>query len=216
MSDAAHIYNLLLKQGIIGAQGNMTFNFFGQNIQVTSLDVVGSIIQNWVETWMIQYQIPYRLAQHSQNWPDFILNDGTELEIKAFNSAAGPNFDIANFDTYTRSLVTHSERLRTEHLVFGYTLSPTGVVTITELHLLKVWEMTGPSNTNILNLQVKQDVVHNIRPKNWRSTGVTIFTSRRDFVYHLHLALQRFYPTRCPNFFDLVEADFIRKTGQNL
>lgn len=215
MSEALRLQNLLINQGLLTSQGQVTFNFFGQVLTVTSLDVVGSILQNWFEHWLRSNQIPYGVAQHSQSWPDFVLQDGTELEIKAFNSDAGPNFDVANFDAYTRSLQTNAERLLTEHLIFGYK-SVNGIVQITELHLKKIWEITGPSPKNILNLQIKQDVPVNIRPKNWRSPNVEVFQNRRDFVRALHLALQRFYPMRCPDFFNIVEADFLQKTGQPL
>jgi hypothetical protein len=215
MSQALYLQKLLIDQHLLGEQGRVTFEFFGETITVTSLDVVGSVIQNWLENWLIRNQIPYGVAQHSQSWPDFILSDGTHLEIKAFNSDAGPNFDVANFDAYTRSLQTNAERLLTEHLVFGYA-STNGVISIRELHLKKIWELTGPSKTNILNLQIKQDVPVNIRPKNWRSSRVQVFRNRGDFVWALHQALQHFYPMRCPHFFSIVEADFLQKTGQPL
>ena len=102
MSEALRLKNLLVNQGILKAQGQVNFNFFGEELIVTSLDVVGSILQNWFENWLRSNQIPYDVAQHSQSWPDFILQDGTDLEIKAFDSNAGPNFDVANFDAYTR------------------------------------------------------------------------------------------------------------------
>jgi type II restriction enzyme len=176
---------------------------------------VGSILQNWFEHWLIRNQTPYTLVPNTQSWPDFILHDGTELEIKAFDFNAGPNFDVANFDAYTRSLQTNAERLLTEHLVFGYT-SQNGIIGIKDIYLKKIWELTGPSPTNILSLQAKQGVPVNIRPKNWRSGQVEMFKNQRDFVWALHLALQRFYPMRCPNFFNIVEADFVRKTGKPL
>ena len=215
MSEALRLKNLLVSQGILQAQGQVNFNFFGEELIVTSLDVVGSILQNWFEQWLLRNNAPYRLGAHSQSWPDFVLQDGTDLEVKAFNSDAGPNFDVANFDAYTRSLQTNAERLLTEHLIFGYK-SVNGIVQITELHLKKIWELTGPSRTNILNLQIKQNVPVNIRPKNWRSTQVEVFQNRREFVLALHQALQRFYPMRCPDFFNIVEADFLNKTGQSL
>jgi NgoBV restriction endonuclease len=215
MSEALRLQNLLISQGLLVSQGQVTFNFFGETLTVTSLDVVGSILQNWFEHWLIRNQTPYTLVPNTQSWPDFILQDGTELEIKAFDFNAGPNFDVANFDAYTRSLQTNAERLLTEHLVFGYT-SQNGIIGIKDVYLKKIWELTGPSPTNILNLQVKQGVPVNIRPKNWSSNRVEIFQNRRDFVWALHQALQHFYPQRCPDFFNIVATDFAQKTGQPL
>ena len=80
----------------------------------------------------------------------------------------------------------------------------------------KIWEMAGSSDTNILNLQVKQNIPVNIRPKNWRSPRVELFETRREFVVALNAALQRFHPSRHPNWLNDVCSDYQRKTGQVL
>ena len=138
--------------------------------------------------------------------------------FKAFDGTASPNFDLANFDAFTRSLLTEPERLDTDHLVFEYFLQAGGVVTINNIWVKKIWEMAGPSDTNILNLQVKQGVPVNIRPKNWRSNSprITFFGQRLDFVIALDQALQHFYPNRHINWLATVQQNYLIRTGQVL
>ncbi|WP_180169985.1 NgoBV family restriction endonuclease, partial [Acinetobacter sp. YH01011] len=129
-----------------------------------------------------------------------------------------PNFDLANFDAFTRSLLTEPERLDTDHLVFEYELFVGGIVRINNIWIKKIWEMAGPSTTNILNLQVKQGVPVNIRPKNWRtnSSRVTFFGQRLDFVIALDQALQHFYPARYPTWLNTVQSNYLARTGHAL
>lgn len=211
------IISLLHKQKLIGSSGNITFDLLGVNVYVSTKDVIGSLLQDWFGNWMTVNNLNWKPGPNAQSWPDFILEDETHLEFKAFDGTANPNFDLANFDAFTRSLLTEPERLDTDHLVIEYTLSA-GVVTVTNFWVKKIWEMTGPSNKNILNLQVKQNVPTNIRPKNWRAKGskVTFFTQRKDFVIALDQALLRFYPQRHANWFSTVETEYLSKTGKML
>ena len=132
------------------------------------------------------------------------------MEFKSFDASASPNFDLANFDAYTRRLLTNAECLDTDHLIFSYHLAG-NQVRIVDFWIKKIWQMTGPSNTNILSLQVKQGSPVNIRPKNWRSPRVSLFTSRREFVSALDQALQRFHPDRYPEWLFNVCQDYQRK-----
>ena len=67
-------------------------------------------------------------------------------------------------------------------------------ISIREIYLKKIWQMTGPSETNILNLQVKQGKPVNIRPKDFRS-NLSIFESEGDFLHALDAANARFNNT---------------------
>lgn len=210
------ITQLLREQNVCSQTGEITFHFMGQNIPVVTKDVIGGVLQDWFGNWLKENHISWdNTGVHSQSWPDFILENGEHLEFKVFDADASPNFDLANFDAYTRSLLTHSERLDTNHLIFAYQIMG-NKVKIVDFWVKKIWEMAGPSDTNILNLQVKQNVPVNIRPKNFRSSKVPVFTTRRDFVLALNLALQRFYPNRHPNWFNDVCLDYQNKTGQLL
>ena len=65
-------------------------------------------------------------------------------------------------------------------------------MSIEQVWAKKVWELCGSSETNVLNLQKKNGVVYNIRPKNWYNKDVDIFKSRRDFVTALSGAITKF------------------------
>lgn len=212
------IIPLLNSQGLIGSQGKISLSLLNMEVEVSTKDVIGSLLQDWFGNWMTGNGIEWTTGPHAQSWPDFILSNGEHLEFKAFDGSAGPNFDLANFDAFTRSLLTNPERLDTEHLIFEYELNPGGVVIVTNFWAKKIWEMTGPSQKNILNLQVKQGVPINIRPKNWRtaSPNVSFFGSRLEFVRALEMALTRFYPDRYQGWFNSVQAEYRRVTGGSL
>jgi len=198
-------------------QGKLSFNLLNIEIGISTKDVIGGVLQDWFGHWMSKNGITWRPGPHAQSWPDFILSNDEHLEFKAFDGSASPNFDLANFDAFTRSLLTNPERLDTDHLIFEYQLYSGGVVVVTNFWVKKIWEMTGPSDTNILNLQVKQNIPNNIRPKNWRtSRNVSFFKNRLEFVSSLSQALSYFYPSRHPNWFNLVQENYLRKTGNNL
>jgi len=212
------IIPLLQAQNLIGSSGVISFNLLGVNVHVSTKDVIGGLLQDWFGNWMTVNGFSWQPGPNAQSWPDFILGDGTHLEFKAFDGTASPNFDLANFDAFTRSLLTEPERLDTDHLVFEYFLQTGGVVTINNIWVKKIWEMAGPSDTNILNLQVKQGVPVNIRPKNWRSNSprITFFGQRLDFVIALDQALQHFYPNRHVNWLTTVQQNYLIRTGQVL
>lgn len=216
MSDIQHIVQLLQEQNICKQSGEITFHFMKQDIPVVTKDVIGGVLQDWFGNWLKSNGIEWdNTGVHSQSWPDFILSDGEHLEFKSFDSDANPNFDLANFDAYTRSLLTHAERLDTDHLVFAYRLNE-NCVEIVDFWVKKIWEMTGSSPTNFLNLQVKQGSPINIRPKNWRSPRVETFESRLAFIRALNQALQHFHPNRHPNWLEDVCSDYRSKTGCDL
>jgi NgoBV-like restriction endonuclease len=209
------IYELLHTKKITSEIGNLTFNLAGVSFSVQTKDVVGGILQEWLENYLILNQVQFNKPSNSQDWPDLILLPQNEhLEVKAFDYTKSPNFDIANFDAYTRSLLSHPERLDTDHIIFGYISNGT-TISIREFWIKKSWQMTGPSNTNFLNLQVKQNVPVNIRPKNWRGNVIT-FQDRRSFVRALDNAMTHFHPSRYRNWFQQVENNYQATVRQPL
>tara|TARA_B100000795_G_C22790710_1_gene436788 strand:+ start:392 stop:1039 length:648 start_codon:yes stop_codon:yes gene_type:complete len=210
------VYNLLDTNNITSKVGTLTFDLADISFTVQTKDVVGGILQEWFENFLSTNNVQFEKPHNSQEWPDLILLPQNEdLEVKAFNHAKSPGFDIANFDAYTRSLLEHPERLDTEHIIFAYE-SDGKNIQIKDFWLKKAWQMTGPSDTNYLNLQVKQNQPTNIRPKNWRSKRSVTFNSRREFVVQLNNALVRFYPDRHPNWFQQVESKYQQKVRQSL
>ncbi len=210
MSQIEIVRQLIIDEGIIGQTGTITFNFAGFNTTVYSKDVIGNTIQDWFGFWLRSHGLVWNAGIHSQSWPDFILDDGSHLEVKAFNSLASPNFDIANFDAFVRSLWDGDvHRLDTPHLVFSYLFNESnGVITIDNFWLKNMWELTGPSPTNILSLQVKQNQPINIRPKNWRNPNLGLFSNRQQFVLALSQAVSRYRSAEFPNWYSVVDSHY--------
>lgn len=171
---AKQIYEKLVNEDkILELEGQIKFYFGDVDIIVKQKDVVGNIIQEWLQGWLEKRGIDYAPSENTQMPPDFFLNpdDLTKdlLEVKAFNRSASPGFDIADFRMYEEEIVEKPYMLNVDYLIFGYDMSDSGVITVKDLWLKKVWEITRRMDNWALNLQVKQNVVHKIRPGTWYS-----------------------------------------------
>lgn len=188
---AQEVFNkLLLEDKIKEVKGQIKFYLGDVNIIVKQRDVVGNIMQEWLEGWLKQNCVPYKLNTNTQMPPDFYLNpdDLTEelLEVKAFNYDASPGFDIADFNAYQSEIISHPFMLYTKYLIFGYKMQEDGYVIIKDIWLKNVWEICRRMEYWPLNLQIKDKVVHKIRPCTWYSKGKGIkykpFEKLEDFV----------------------------------
>lgn len=169
------VYDKLINEDrILELQGQIRFYLGDVDIIVHQKDVVGNIIQEWLQGWLEKRGIEYAPSENTQMPPDFFLNpdDLTKnlLEVKAFNRSASPGFDIADFRMYEEEIVDKPYMLHVDYLIFGYDMDENGIVTIKDLWLKKVWEITRRMKDWSINLQVKQNVVHKIRPGVWYST----------------------------------------------
>jgi hypothetical protein len=181
---------LMLEDKILEVKGQIKFYLGNVDIVVKQRDVVGNIMQEWLEGWLKQNDINYKLNPNSQMPPDFYLNleDKTRdlLEVKAFNYDASPGFDIADFNAYQSEIIDKPYMLHTQYLIFGYQMQEDGFVVIKRLWLQNVWEICRRMENWPLNLQIKDKVVHKIRPCTWYSKGRAIkykpFVSLEDFI----------------------------------
>ena len=149
---AEEIFNKLVNDDkILTQKGCITFTLGNIDIVVRQRDVVGNIMQEWVEGWLKKNGIDYALNDNTQMPPDFYLNPDNKkeelLEIKAFNYKAGPGFDIADFRMYEQEIAQKPWMLNVTYLIFGYEMSNDGVVTIKKVWMNKVWEMSRPMRT---------------------------------------------------------------------
>lgn len=208
------ISNQLSSSNIKHLQGQITCSLAGVNFYIDNRDILGGIIQQWFGEWMTSKNISWSPPQNSQSWPDFTLINNTHLEVKCFNAEESPGFDIANFGSYVTSLLSVPERLDDDYIIFGYKFDGRNL-SIEDYWIKNVWDLTGPSDTHFLNLQVKKGQVYNIRPKNWRGAG-TIFNNRREFVTALSKAVQKFGYGQTNEWFSAVEAKYLAATGARL
>lgn len=102
---AEEVYNKLINDDkILEVKGQIRFYLGDVDIIVKQRDVVGNIMQEWLEGWLQKKGIDYMPNPNSQMPPDFYLNpeDTTSdlLEVKAFNNERTPAFDIADFNSF--------------------------------------------------------------------------------------------------------------------
>lgn len=185
---AQEVYDKLINEDqILQLKGQIRFYLGDVDIIVKQRDVVGNIIQEWLQGWLDKREIEYALNDNSQMPPDFFLNPGDEttglLEVKAFNRKSSPGFDIADFRMYEEEIQKKPYMLHVDYLIFGYDMSDDGVVTIKDLWLKKVWEITRAMKEWPINLQVKKNVVQKIRPGVWYTEkGSIMFETMEDFI----------------------------------
>lgn len=187
--------------GVIDKPGQIILDFGGIRTPITMTDIVGGLLQNWLDLWLSQNRIYHHSPSNSQEFPDFYLEDGTRenlLELKTFQYFQSPAFDLANFYSYCTSLIESPWKLDAKYLILGYHMdNETGLLTIKDAWLRHIWEIAGPGENRPLNIQVKQKAVYNIRPRTWFSRsgdGETHknFTSREDFLTAIRDTLNNF------------------------
>ncbi len=201
---AQQVYDKLINEDkILEINGQIRFYLGDVDIVVKQKDVVGNIIQEWLEGWLRKRGIDYAPSENTQMPPDVFLNpDDLKkdlLEVKAFNRSASPGFDIADFRMYEEEIVNEPWMLDVDYLIFGYDMSDDGIVTIKDLWLKKVWQITRRMDAWPLNLQVKKGVVNKIRPGVWFSTkkgNIPMFKSLEHFLSAVEETMYQNQPTR--------------------
>jgi type II restriction enzyme len=169
---AEEVYERLVNvDKIKTVEGRIRFYLGDVDIVVKQKDVVGNIIQEWLEGWLKKNKIAFASNPNTQMPPDIFLDpeDHTKdlLEVKAFNYSASPGFDIADFKAYAREIVNAPYMLHTKYIIFGYNMSDDGIVTIKDLWLKNVWEICRSMEGWPLNVQYKNKVINKIRPAKW-------------------------------------------------
>lgn len=172
---AEQVYERLLNADKIKTvEGQIKFFLGDVSIIVKQKDVVGNIIQEWLEGWLKKNNIAFSPNTNTQMPPDIYLDPENHtkdlLEVKAFNYNASPGFDIADFKAYAREIIENPYMLHTKYIIFGYSMSDEGVVTIKDLWLKNVWEICRSMEGWPLNVQYKNKVIHKIRPAKWFGT----------------------------------------------
>lgn len=190
------IYDKLVNDDkILTRKGRITFSLGDISIIVRQRDVVGNIMQEWLEGWLKKNGVEYALNENTQMPPDFYLDPDDRkkdlMEIKAFNYKSSPGFDIADFRMYEKEIAQKPWMLNVTYLIFGYDMADDGVVTIKKIWKKKVWEMSRPmasggTNKKIwpINLQIKGGTVHKIRPGKWyaKNTRFAFYDNVEDFI----------------------------------
>ncbi len=186
---AQELYDkLVTEHKFVGKKGKIIFNLMDISLEVSTKDTVGNLVQEWIKEWMIREEIDFANPPNTQDFPDFLLDSDDNkkglLEVKCFDYDASPNFDIAAFLAYRRSLLEHPYRLDSDYLIIGYAMEEADII-IKDVWLKKVWEICGPSEKWDLRCNVKQGEPTNIRPIKWynnQRTKFKPFNSMLQFV----------------------------------
>jgi hypothetical protein len=219
---AKRLFESLKHDGIIGTEGKISLSLLGVRVDVSDKSAIGNLLQEWLGEWMKTHNIYHRSNKNSQMPPDFYLGEGDNedwLEVKTFDYNESPNFDVANFDAYVRDIREKTFRLDADYLIMGYSLKK-GIITINDIWLKKVWEITCPSNKYALRTQIKQDKIYNIRPYNFKSEsdGFQPFSDRLCFVQAVKatIASYRKNSEEAEDWHMTVEKSYRKITGSSL
>ena len=208
---------------LVGQKGRITFKLKDITVEIETKDTIGSLIQEWLKEWMKSEKINFEENQNSQTFPDIFLNTKDKkkglLEIKTFDFDRGPGFDLANFDSYSNSLLTNSYRLDSDYLILAYQMSGS-VITIKDVWLKKIWELAGASSTYPIKVQEKKNVIYNIRPIIWFSerSKFGAFKSKEEFLKALNETRYQYPKTHHDNahWLNKVIKNYKEHTGSNL
>ncbi|MBQ6776395.1 MAG: NgoBV family restriction endonuclease [Synergistaceae bacterium] len=195
---ARELFRLLVfDYGIKSLIGHMKFQLGDISVAVRRRDVVGEVIQYWLERWLTKSRFDFAPNPIPQMPPDIYLN--TEdfhkdwLEVKAFNCANSPRFSIADFNFFVRDLIERPWHLDADYLIFGYEMSEAGDLKISGVWLKKIWEITKVMTKWPLTVQVRGGVINEIRPCSWYAhrTSTKVFESLEDFLSAFEQAIYK-------------------------
>ena len=221
---ANEIYDLLLNEFKIKEQiGTVEIILGGISAKYKGKDALGDLLQEWLREWFEQNNFYFRQSANSQEFPDFYLAEDNKsglLEIKTFNADANPAFDIANFDSYNKSLLIRPERLDADYLILSYRMIGS-ILSIDNLWLLKVWEMAGTSGTNPVNMQTKNSQPYNLRPIKWyaKTPKNKPFTDKLSFLNAISETLEKYSHSTdiySENWLNKVRTKYFENTGIKL
>lgn len=173
-----------LKRDILKQQGVINIKLAGISLDIQAKDIIGNSLQEWLGSWFDINDINYRVLKNTQEFPDYIIDfNGVEsyLEIKTWNYAKGPAFDLANFNSYIDSLEANPKKIDADYLIFGYLSNSKGFI-VEDIFLKKIWQMAGASTVDPLKIQNKKGIVYNIRPMSFHTKPYSTFKSRLEFL----------------------------------
>lgn len=211
---------MLLNQFKIKEQiGSVEIILGGVSAKYKGKDAIGDLLQEWLGEWLKKNNFYFRQHHNTQEFPDFLLSESNAsdfLELKTFNANASPAFDIANFDSYCTSLLTIPERIEADYLIFSYKME-NAQLSIDNMWLKKVWEVTSASTQDPIKLQVKRNQIYNLRPCTWYSNRLKYqpFENKLAFLNAIYETLD-LYP-QCNNYkenwLNKVKSKYHKNTG---
>ena len=220
--NANYLFDSLKKDNVIGSEGITIFRLSGIDVNIKDVSIVGNVLQEWLMHYMKKNGIYFRIKDNTQEFPDYLLSESSKqdlLEVKAFTKS--PNFDIANFAAYARSLREDAYRLDAKYLILKYSKPSTETqsIVIDNIWLKNVWEIAGASERSPIKIQWKQGTPVNIRPCVWYGKPTyPPFTSRLEFVEALSkvVGMAQLDTSIAKNWLNVVKDNYYQHTGEIL
>ena len=199
MNPTENLYQALQREfGFEGATGSIKFNLNDFQITVEQNNVVGNILEEWLDKWMTSKGIAH-IHNEQQASPDFWLNpndlESDWLEVKSFTGS--PNFDVAAFRSFIRLIIDKPWKLHSKLLLIKYK-SENGIITIEKFWLKNLWEICSTSKRWPIKVQYKNNAIVNIRPSTWYSENPDYpsFECVEDFLAALEETIYEYHDTR--------------------
>lgn len=135
---ASEIIELLKKQNINDAIGQIKMSLNGTEVVIKQNDIIGNALQEWLGQFLKENDIYFRSAK-GQTFPDFYLSESDEknlCEMKTYYATRNAAFDVANYFGYVDSIRQKPWRLDSDYLIFAYLSDDQGNISIQDPYLV--------------------------------------------------------------------------------
>nr|WP_240789033.1 NgoBV family restriction endonuclease [Streptococcus sp. KCJ4932] len=190
------------KEKLEGQKGQITINFANHPIVYENKDIIGNALQDWLPAWFNYLNVNITQGEHTQEFPDFraTFNDiDYDVEIKTWNFANSPAFDIANLYSFIKQTYERPGKLNAYFIILGYRVENDGFTrgfTVEKVYLKRIWEITNRSKKYPIGLQVKTGQPYAIRPCDFRRRDT--FRNKKEFINGIYEAFKKFPNSSIP------------------
>jgi len=196
-SNVKKVYTTLLNNNIKKTKVEILCKVSDIEFEVKNKDIMGNLIQSWLEVFLDQNNINWHGPNNTQAYPDFILDGDQHMELKCWFKDASPAFDLANFKSLVNDLTINPKRLDTDYLIFNYGFDDSGI-TINDFWVKKIWEITKiptgkkSQNYNLISSQIKKGTIYNLRPYNFTLNSDDCIGSKKYFLTQMKKTIDCF------------------------
>lgn len=181
-----------------GQRGNISVTFANRSHIYSGRDVIGNCLQEWLPEWFTYLDVDVKKTPSSQEFPDFVAKLGDhsyDFEVKAWNIKNAPAFDLANFHSFVGTTFANPRKLNAHYFVLGYETADDGFsqgFIVRKVYLKQLWELTAPTASRPIGLQVKRGAVYAMRPFPFHKNPQKSFKSKEDFIEGVRKAYEEF------------------------
>lgn len=182
-----------------GKTGKISIDFAQHQRSSSSLDIIGNCLQEWLPDWFSHLSVQVAPGAHTQKFPDFTATfNGVpyDVEVKAWNYAANPGFDLSNFDSFLSDTFQSPSKLGARYFILAYTaFAPNSFqqgFKVERVYFKRIWELVSRSGKHPITVQVKKDRVYAIRPGNFHTKPEAMCKSYEEFIQGVYETFKKF------------------------